>query len=95
MGGVPFWHRVGLLSVLLNSRIRRLFPFFIRTRLSTISLLIALLLPAVQQARDAARRTQCKNIMKQLGLALRNYHDTLNVFPPGEFQLFAQARPEI
>ena len=50
--------------------------------ISIIAVLVAILLPAVQQAREAARASQCRNNLKQWGIALHSYHETHSVFPP-------------
>ena len=77
-------------SFLMNSQHKR--PGFTLIELlvviAIIAVLVALLLPAVQAARAASRRLQCVNNLKQIGLALHNYHSGNNVFPPGRINTY-------
>src|SRR5258708_19031622 len=71
-------------EVVRNSRNRQAFTLIeLLVVIAIIAILIALLVPAVQKVREAANVAQCKNQLKQMGLAWHNHHETFKVFPSG------------
>ncbi|TWU23114.1 Type II secretion system protein G precursor [Novipirellula galeiformis] len=82
--GLPFVLFFGVLAINMNRR-QGFTLVELLVVIAIIGVLVGLLLPAVQAAREAARRMSCSNNLKQVGLAMHNYHDSLGSFPSGAY----------
>jgi prepilin-type N-terminal cleavage/methylation domain-containing protein/prepilin-type processing-associated H-X9-DG protein len=87
--------KIELGAQMKSSRLRAFTLVELLVVIAIIGILVGLLLPAVQAAREAARSMQCKNHLKQLGLAVHNYESAIRCLPPGQIRMNFAATPKV